>query len=371
MKKNNDSPSDDASMVTNSRRKFLVGAGAAGVSLAFLNRAAHAANTEAQAVTCAAPAPPCTSNCPTPVTPPGSPTDNPPPTGCINVNKIPSPNPYLIRGCCTDTVCGYNAAGITVTGVRHYCGLDIIPWGTSTSNPTGTPFPGRPDNASFCMTIYPTVSKLLSGEYDGDLLPFMKSFFPRDMISCWHELAGGKEDASGYCIQPADALAMQKYLLDFRNSHNLTTPAIGAIECGNGAANFGVDRCGPWMMEGLDFYGNDLYHKNYGNAIDALTAWDNAFGHGSKYTPTGVQSKATIAVCECNCAADDEAGRATYYNDAAWWLWNQGNKGPRCFLTFWNYSGAASESGPWDPNDTNTISALQKIGNGIYTAPSS
>ena len=360
MKNYNDSPSEDASMDNRSRRKFLAGAGASALTLPFLSRAAHA-------TTCPAPPPPCTSNCPTPLTPPGSPTKINPATGqpwCSNVINIPSPNPYLIRGSCQNTVCGYNAAGITVTGTRYYCGLDSIPWGDSTTNPNGNPFPARPDNASFCMTIYPTVSKLLSGGYDSDLKPFMQSFYPREMLSCWHELAGGKQDASGYCIQSADAQAMQKYLLDFRNNLGLTTPAIGAIECGNGNSGYGVSYCQPWMMKGLDFYGNDLYHAHYGNPTDALNAWEKAFAGGSGYS-----SNATIAVCECNCAADNEAARPNYYNDTAYWLWNQKNRGPRCFLTFWNYSGAPSLSGPWDPTDTNTINALKAIGNGQYTNP--
>src|SRR5579864_7917002 len=139
MKRHDDSPSGDGSAQHHSRRRFLTGAGAsalaAGVAaliLPVMRRSAQAQTAQSF------------------FQPPGSPTDKD--AGCENVVNIPSPNPWLIRGCCTDTVCGYNAAGITVTGVRHYCGQDTIPWGDGvTTNVGRNPFPARPDGASFCM----------------------------------------------------------------------------------------------------------------------------------------------------------------------------------------------------------------------------
>jgi hypothetical protein len=280
-------------------------------------------------------------------------------------------------------VCGYNGAGITVTGVRHYCGQDSIPWGDGvTTNVGGTPFPARPDGASFCLTVYPIVDKLLKRNayagttgYDDDLTPFFQSFYPRDMVSCWHEVAnaGGKCDAAGTLITAADEVAMQEYMLNFRNNLGITSnngPSFGAIECPaevNGATDYGVGRCGPFMMKGLDFYGQDLYRKNYGTPSEPLNAWDAAFGSGSTYTPSGAASTATIAVCECNC--ETSSYRANYFNDTAYWLWNQKNRGARSFLTFWNYSQGPDESGPWLPSDTATIAALKAIGNGQYTNP--
>ncbi len=357
MKKREDSLSGKGLMQDPSRRKFLIGAGSSALAVGAsalifpgLRKTAHA-----QAA----------------FTPPGSPTDNPP--SCGNVVNIPSPDPWLIRGSCTDTVCGYNAAGITVTGVRHYCGQDSIPWGDGvTTNPGGNPFPARPDGASFCMTIYPIVAKLLSSGYDSDLAPFLRSFQDRDMLSCWHEVANvaGKKDASGHLITPTDAINMQRYILSFRNSLGLTKPSFGAIECPFNdphSTDFGIPRCQPYMMPGLDFYGQDLYRKNFCDPTEPLKAWDKAFGSGSKYTPSNAASTATIAVCECNC--ETSSFRADYFNKAAFWLWNQTNKGARCFLTFWNYNQGPNESGPWLPADTATIAALKAIGNGQYSDP--
>src|SRR5262249_36273695 len=100
-----------------SRRRFLTGAGASAlavgasaVALPFLRKSAHAQS-------CSPPPPPQSCSPPpqkNPTDPPGSPTDNPPPLGCSNVVNTPSPNPWFIRGCCNDTVCGYNTAKITV-----------------------------------------------------------------------------------------------------------------------------------------------------------------------------------------------------------------------------------------------------------------
>jgi len=370
MTRYNDSRSEYESMDSPSRRKFLIRAGASALTfgtsalaLPFLDRAAHAQ--------CTQPPPPCTENCPTPLTPPGSPTDTPP--SCTAVNNVDD-GEWLIRGCCTDTVCGYNAAGINVSGVRHYCSEDgTIPWGTAETNPTGTPFPVRPDNASFCLTIYPVVSTLLSGGYDADLTGlFTQSNFNygRDMLSCWHEVAnvGGKYDASGACITAADAVAMQKYILNFRNKLGLTSPKFGAIECPaetSCSSDFGVGRCGPFMATAknggvvLDFYGQDLYHDNYSTPSGPLGAWDNAFGSGV--------SSATIAVCECN--AENDSDRPKFYNDTAYWLWTQKNKGARSFLTFWKYSSDYGESGPWSTVTQPTIAALTAIAGGKYTNP--
>ena len=367
MKEYNNSPSQDAFMDHHSRRKFLARAGASALTLLFLKESVHA---QSQCPT-GGPGP---GNC---YTAPGSPTDTPP--SCSNAVHIPSPDPWLIRGSCTDTVCGYNAAGITVTGVRHYCGQNSIPWGTTETNPNGYPFPERPDGASFCLTVYPIVDKLLkrnnyagTSGYDDDLGPFFKSFLPRDMVSCWHEVAneGGKCDLDGTLITAADEVAMQRYMLNFRNNLGLTTPAFGAIECPsevNGATDYGVARCAPFMMKGLDFYGQDLYHMNYGDPTEPLNAWDKAFGSGSTYTPSGAKSAATIAVCECNC--QNSSYRPDYFNGTAYWLWNQTNRGARSFLTFWNYNCGTNMSGPWLPDDTATIAALKNIGNGNYSNP--
>ena len=363
------SPSDEFSL--RSRRQFLAGVGA---SIALLASSCSGAGNSALSSP-----PPTTGGSGSSVTPPGSPTDTP--ASCSNVVNLPSPDPWFIRGCCTDTVCGYNAAEITVTGVRHYCGENIIPWGDGvTTNVGGNPFPARPDGAFFCLTIYPIVDKLLkrnayagTSGYDDALAPFFKSFLPRDMVSCWHEVAnvGGKSDADGTLITAADEVAMQQYLLEFRNKLGLsasTGPAFGAIECPqtttiNGAPdNYGIQRCGPFMMPGLDFYGQDLYDANFSDPTEPLQAWENTFGAGSSYSPN-----ATIAVCECNSATP--AHRPDYYNRAAYWLWNQKNTGARSFLTFWNYSGQKSESGAWLANDTATIAALQAIGNGEYVNP--
>jgi hypothetical protein len=382
----NGSAREDAIAGDRSRRRFLaragasvLGAGASALALPLLNRAAHGQET-----TCPAPTQPCTSNCPTPITPPGSPTDTPP--SCTNVPNVDD-GEWLIRGCCTDTVCGYNAASINVSGVRHYCAEDpgngsAIPWGTAETNPNGSPFPARPDNAFFCMSIYPVVSVLLGGGYDTALLNLFQSCLGRDMLSCWHELAGGKTDATGYCIQPSDAVNMQQHILNLRNNNGFTSPQFGAIECGNGNQgpdpesnpDYGTSHCQPWMSPGLDFYGNDLYYSNYAIAPDTVLAkWDEVFGSGSTYTLNGSPSLATIAVCECNVSQNTTNWRdlrPAYFNRAAYWLWNQKNRNARCFLTYWRYDGVIGESGPWNTSNTGGIAALQAIGSGSYSNPS-
>jgi hypothetical protein len=227
------------------------------------------------------------------------------------------------------------------------------------------------------MTVYPIVDKLLkrnayanTSGYDDDLEPFFRSFQVRDMLSCWHEVANvnPKSDLTCHVITSDDAKAMQHYMLNFRNNLGLTKPNFGAIESPanhDGSDPFGITRCKPFMIEGLDFYGMDLYHKNYPCPTEPLNAWDKQFGSCSNYTHSPGGSTATIAVCECN--SDIPPTRADYFNDAAFWLWNQPNKGARCFLTFWNYNKGPNESGPWLPGDQDTIAALKAIGDGQYS----
>jgi hypothetical protein len=304
------------------RRKFLAAAGASALALPLIGR--HPVLAAGQTM----------ASC----------------SGCGDVNLIPSPNPWLIRGCNTDTVCDYNAVGITVTGVRHYCGTNEQP----------ASFPCRPDFASLCLTIYPNVSNLLTGIWDGTLAMLLQNATPRDMMSCWHELAGGKSDASGHLITHQDAANMQNYILNFRaNNYPNSSMAFGAIECGNGNPNGGWAYVQPFMAPGLDFYGNDLYRGNYSDPVSALDAWE-AGAVTSGYSPN-----ATIAVTECNC--HDESFRPCFFYHTANWVWNQKNRGARSFLCFWGGSG--SLGGPWDPSDTATINELINIGNGNYSNP--
>jgi hypothetical protein len=275
---------------------------------------------------------------------------------CGDLNQIPTPNPWFIRGPCYSYVCDYNYSNnigvhIPVTGVRRYCGLNY--------HPLGETWPCRPDSANVCITIYPNVADITNGLWDDALTNFMRDALPRDMLSCWHELAGGdKSDQSGHLISAQDAVAMQNYILNFRKTRFPNTAvAIGAIECGNGASGGGWTRCQPYMAPGLDFYGFDLYHKNYADPVAALDFWCEQVVTNHYGAPG-----ATIAVCECNC--EKESDRPSYFQKTANWLWNQPNKGTTCFLTFWNPTGTMS--GPWDPNDSNTIYELYLIGSGNY-----
>jgi hypothetical protein len=273
---------------------------------------------------------------------------------------------FLIRGCCNDTVCGYNNAGINVTGVRHYCAQDgTVP---NTLPPRINPGPnGSPQGAFFCITIYPIVENLLNGCYDCDLDGLFSSCLGRDMLSCWHEAANasGKTDPSGHLISGTDQQKMQEYLMNFKTCNGYGSPAIGAIECpqnvgGNDPG--GIKRCTPYMLSGLDFYGQDLYYSNYDDPTYPLGLWDTTFGSGV--------GSASIAVCECNVSenyVDWRTLRADYFNATAYWLKNQKNKFARSFLTFWRYDGQIGESGPWITGNTTTIDALQQIGSGTYT----
>ena len=364
MEERNESPSEDISLHNHSRRKFLVGAGASALALPFLN-SCNASKGQLST------SPPPTEQSCTPITPPGSPADTPP--VCSNASYADD-GKWLIRGCCSDTVCGFNAAGITVSGVRQYGGNGMVAsaWPT---RPNLTPGESGP---FFCKTIYPTIEGLISkpmgsNQYDAALHGLFSSASGRDMLSCWHEVAGenSKSDANNQPITAVDECKMQDYLLEFRQRYGYTAPAIGAIECDNGdkdsdgTPNYGIPRIAPFVTSGLDFVADDLYYTNQYDPAACLQAWDDKWGYGAG-------TKATISVAECNVSGhyDWQNLRPLYFHRAAYWLWNQGNKGARCFLTFWRYDGHVGLSGPWISGATDTIDAFKAIASGSFTNPS-
>lgn len=291
------------------------------------------------------------------------------------------PNPWLMRGCNADAIPGMVAAGIPVTGVRHYCPFNTVP--SAWPSPPGTvgggsnaecSWPGATviipnlDDVSMCVTIYPVYADLIVGNYDAHLHSLMSTTQGREMLSCWHEASSGKSDANGP-ITAQMQTAMQTYLYNFAktgNGHTTPSPmqilsplykcAVGAVDIGDWA------HASPWMAPGLDFYGMDLYHKNFSNPTVPLEEW-RAHVYG---TPTlaAHSPNATIAVCECNC--DVDADRACYFYTTAKWVWNQTNRGARSFLCFWN--GDGDMGGCWPPGPA-AIAQLKRIGNQDYSNP--
>ena len=254
----------------------------------------------------------------------------------------------LMRGCNTDFVGDYQAAGITVSGVRHYCAHNTVPsvWPTRPTGPNTTVF--------MCVSIYPNVSTLLSGGYDSQLTSFLQGAQPKDMLNCWHEASSmSYTDGTGHLLTSTDQCKMLTYLQKFAKAQG-SPVVVGAIE----VPQWGTSSA--WMPSQLDFYGLDIYQNQESDPVSTLNVWWDQVvtnGYGS--------SVATIAVCECNC--DNAASRPCYFYDVANWLRSQTRGGPSCFLTYWNPNGPMS--GPWLSTDTATINELKNIGNGNYNNP--
>jgi hypothetical protein len=217
-----------------------------------------------------------------------------------------------------------------------------------------------------CVTIYPVYADLMAKKYDTDLKTFMSTAKPREMLSCWHEASNGKSDTNGPITQGMQ-IDMQNYLFNFaKTGDGFTSPSPDQIQnpaykCAVGAVDIGDwARAAPWMAPGLDFYGMDLYHKDFCDPTVPLEEWrEHVYGtvNLSAHSPN-----ATIAVCECNC--DNDGDRPYYFQQAASWVWNQTNRGARSFLCFWNGSG--NMGGCWPPS-TATQDELRRIGNGDYS----
>lgn len=298
-----------------------------------------------------------------------------------------SPNPWLMRGANVDAIPGMVAAGIPITGVRHYCEANNVPsvWPTppgpvSAGSNSMCSWPGAnvtiPNLAdvSMCVTIYPLVKTLLNGGYDSELQSLMSTTKPREMLSCWHEASNigpdgtpGKVDGDGTKIYGNVARQMQVYLYNFaKTGSGTTTPTASQIQnplykCAVGAVDIGHwDDAVPWMAPGLDFYAMDLYEAQFPDPSAVLNGWDYQVrlqGHGAP--------GATVAIAECNSHID--SNRECYFYQAAKWVWNQTNRGARSFLTFWNGDGTLG--GCWSSAGPGTITELKNIGNQDYLNP--
>jgi hypothetical protein len=346
-------PASDKNIATGkfSRRKFLAGAGASALALPFIKSW--------------------------------------PALGQATTTDPNEPNPWLMRGCNVNAIPGMLAHNIPVTGVRHYCEANNVPsqWpappgtvaagsNSECSWPGGTVTIPNLDDVSMCVTIYPLVNRLLkqgmyagTNGYDDELHLLMSTTQAREMLSCWHEASNVKTDGDGVTITPQLQQQMQVYLHNFAKTGNgNTTPspmqiltplykcAVGAVDIGDWA------RASPYMAPGLDFYGIDLYHKQFSDPTVPLEEWrQHVYGTS---TIAAHSPNATISVCECNC--DLDADRACYFYTTAKWVWNQTNRGARSFLCFWN--GPFELGGCWPPGPA-AIAQLKRIGNQDYSNP--
>jgi hypothetical protein len=233
-------------------------------------------------------------------------------------------------------------AGIAVRTFRAYRDqFNFIPtvWPSKDSVP----------EARVTLSIRPLPEDLLAGKLDDQLRSLIAAAPPGVKLSAWHEasnLPGYPDWVTARRIAP-----VHQYLQEMCRGSNVR---YGSIIC---AVPSSVK---AWMGTGLDWYGLDVYDfgegqfrhwtgglsksKLFGRLDDML---DTCRGLAGRDDPE-------IDICETN---SPRAGhRAEWFDLLAQWL---AANGGRCLQTFWNPSGELS--GPWRPDDEQTIAALRSI----------
>jgi hypothetical protein len=234
-------------------------------------------------------------------------------------------------------------AGINVRTFRAYRDeFNFIP----------TVWPAKPSvpDARVTLSIRPVPDDLLAGTLDDRLKAFIAAAPPGVKLSAWHEAS----NLPGYPdFVTADAMtAVHAHMQELCRGSNVR---YGSIICAVPSETT------AWMGTGLDWYGLDIYDFDEGQFREAPTgpiSQARLFARLDDMLATcrELAGSATpdIDICEANSPRPQYRG--DWFALLAQWL--AANGGSR-LLTFWNPTGSAS--GPWQPDDQPTISALRSI----------
>lgn len=236
-----------------------------------------------------------------------------------------------------------HGAGINVRTFRAYRDkYNFIP----------TAWPEKPDvpGARVTLSIRPVPADLLAGRLDEQLRPFIAAAQPGVKLSAWHEASnlGTYPDYINAETMPA----VHEYMQELCRGSNVR---YGSIICAVPSATK------AWMGTNLDWYGLDVYDFGEGQFRDW---WGGGLSKPKLFARlddmletcrglTGLDLP-DIDICETN--SPRLRHRAQWFALIAEWLDSHG--GGR-LQGFWNPSGKLS--GPWLPDDTQTISALESI----------
>ncbi len=235
-----------------------------------------------------------------------------------------------------------NDAGIKVGSFRAYRDeYNFIPtvWPSKTSVP----------DAKVTLSLRPVPADLLAGRLDARLKSFIASAPPGVKLSAWHEAS----NLPGYpdFINAPTMSAVHAHMQALCRGSNVR---YGSIICAV------PSRTKAWMGANLDWYGLDVYDFGEGQ----FRSWNGKISKSKLFArlddmlatcrDLSGNDSPQIDICETN--SPRLAHRADWFTMLAEWL--HGNGG-RCLQTFWNPTG--SLSGPWLPDDVQTINALRSI----------
>jgi len=252
----------------------------------------------------------------------------------------------IILGCNAGIYSDFTAAVPGALGCRSYRD-DVI------TQPSEVPetFPGEP-GSKVVASIRPHPDALLSGTLDDAIKAMIANgaaSFSAPQLTVWHEAGNLYQDLS--YITPTAVRQMHVKMQNLCNQVPGPHVGYGCIIYGDISA---MDKWIPTAQYPLDWYGIDVYWNDQFDfsTYDKLKAYMDDYQALARGR-TGL-TYPKIDVCETN--THDESNRPQFFKNVAQWLYNTGG---RRMLTFYKDGGASG--GPWDPNDTKTINALNYI----------
>lgn len=204
-------------------------------------------------------------------------------------------------------------------------------------------WPDPPAGTVGFYTWYPNPVQLLAGELDATITPLLQAAAPGSLLTTYAEAdaypnEGGQFNTCSPPLSQAECKKVHTYMQKLCTGTNVRYGA-----CVRDLA---------WAVPGLDFYSTDIY--------DSGTDGTDVIGHLNSFQSDvyALQPHGRIAISECNSPVESQ--RPGYFSDIFTWLLNIESSGSPggivAFMTYWNPTGTLS--GPWDPTDTATVSAL-------------
>ena len=216
--------------------------------------------------------------------------------------------------------------------------------------PTVWPAKESVPDAPVTLSIRPMPADLLAGRLDAQLKALIAAAPPGVKLSAWHEAS----NLPGYpdWVTAGSMSEVHAYMQELCRGSNVR---YGSIICAV------PSETKAWMGTGLDWYGLDIYDFGEGQFRHPLTGGISRaklFARLDDMLDTcrelARRDAPEIDICETNNPRP--AHRAEWFTLLAEWL--GGNGGSR-LQTFWNPTGPLS--GPWLPDDQDTIRALASI----------
>jgi hypothetical protein len=218
--------------------------------------------------------------------------------------------------------------------------------------PTVWPVKESVPDAPVTLSIRPVPDDLLAGRLDEKLKALIAIAPPGVKLSAFHEAS----NLSGYpeFVTAGAMRAVHEYMQDLCRGSNVR---YGSIICAV------PSQVRDWMGSGLDWYGLDVYDFGEGQ----FRHWTGGISKPKLFArlddmlatsrELAGRDAPEIDICETNSPRREH--RAEWFTLLAEWM---SANGGGCLQTFWNPTG--SLSGPWLPEDQQTIDALRAIAAG-------